>query len=65
MIGMQVIVHLWWVNHRGGSPKWILGVVSAVQGPVTVLAKFGDGRENRYHIDHIRSCDVRGSTEEE
>ena len=43
------------LNHRGGSPKWLPGVISSVQGPVTVLVTLEDGKESRYHIDHIRS----------
>ena len=43
------------LNHRCGSPKWLPGVISSVQGPVTVLVKLEDGKESRYQIDHIRS----------
>ena len=51
MVGERVYC----LNHRGGSPKWLLGVISSVQGPVTVLVNLEDGKESRYHIDHIRS----------
>ena len=51
MVGERVYC----LNHRGGSPKWIPGVISSVQGPVMVLVKLEDGKESRYHIDHVRS----------
>ena len=34
------------LNHKGGSPKWLPGVISSVQGPVTVLVKLEDGKES-------------------
>eukprot|EP00731_Ephydatia_muelleri_P037001 Em0374g4a len=43
------------LNHRGGLPKWLSGVIRSVQGPVTVVVKLEDGKESRYHIDHVRS----------
>ena len=51
MVGERVYC----LNHRGGSPKWLRGVISSVQGPVTVLVKLEDGKESRNHIDHIKS----------
>ena len=43
------------LNHRGGSPKRLPGVISSVQGPVTVLVKLEDGKESCYHIDQVKS----------
>lgn len=52
------------LSHRGGPRKWISGVITALQGPVTVLVELEDGRERRYHVDHVRSggagCDTEG-----
>ena len=40
MVGERVYC----LNHRGGSPKWLPGVMSSVQGPVTVLVQLEDGK---------------------
>ena len=54
------------LNHRG-TPTWLPGTVSAVSGSRFLTIKFSDGRESRYHADHVRACeqDGRGGKEDE
>ena len=54
------------LNHRG-TPTWLPGTVSAVSGSRSLTIKFSDGRESRYHADHIRAReqDGRGGKEDE
>ncbi|KAL5503444.1 hypothetical protein EMCRGX_G010396 [Ephydatia muelleri] len=54
------------LNHRG-TPTWLPGTVSAVSGSRSLTIKFSDGRESRYHADHVRAReqDGRGGKEDE
>eukprot|EP00731_Ephydatia_muelleri_P013136 Em0007g446a len=54
------------LNHRG-TPTWLPGTVSAVSGSRSLTIKFSDGRESRYHADHVRAHeqDGRGGKEDE
>ncbi|KAL5473647.1 hypothetical protein EMCRGX_G028155 [Ephydatia muelleri] len=53
------------LNHRG-TPTWLPGTVSAVSGSRSLTIKFSDGRESRYHADHVRAReqDGRGGKED-
>lgn len=54
------------LNHRG-TPTWLPRTVSAVSGPRSLVIKFSNGRESRYHADHVRAReqDGRGGKEDE
>ena len=54
------------LNHRG-TPTWLPGTLSAVSGSRSLTIKFSDGRESRYHADHVRAReqDGRGGKEDE
>ena len=54
MVGERVYC----LNRKGGSPKWIQGVISAI-----VLVKLEDGKECCYHIDHVRSRNHHDATD--
>ena len=51
------------LNHRG-SPKWISAVVAKCSGPLSLVVKFPDGREARYHVDHVKAQATRGTVED-
>ena len=40
---------LYALNHRG-TPTWLPGTVYAVLGPRSLIIKFSNGRESRYHV---------------
>ena len=51
------------LNHRD-SPKWISAVVAKSSGPLSLVVKFPDGREARYHVDHVKARATRGTVED-
>ena len=51
------------LNHRG-SPKWISAVVAKCSGPLSLVVKFPDGREARYHADQVKAQATKGTVED-
>ena len=52
------------LNHRG-SPKWNSAVVAKLSGPLSLVVKFPDGREARYHVDHVRAQATEATLEDD
>ena len=52
------------LNHRG-SPKWNSAVVAKLSGPLSLVVKFPDGREARYHVDHVRAQATEATIEDD
>ena len=44
-----------YIKNFGSGPKWLVGTVGDVTGPVSYTVVLGDGRECRRHVDHVRA----------
>ena len=50
----QVGEEMYALNHRR-APNWIPGKVIAALDSLTVIIRFDDGTETRYHVDHVKA----------
>ena len=48
-----------WVRNMREGPRWVDGVITGIQGPVSYLVRVASGAVWRRHVDHIRDGKVR------
>ena len=48
-----------WVRNMREGPRWVDGVITGIQGPVSYLVRVASGAVWRRHVDHNRDGKVR------